>query len=145
MRAYLAGPFFSPEQIKIVDDIAYVLRANGIEVYSPKDDNLFKPGMSVGAVLDENVKAIDASDFIVAITDGKDVGTMFEAGYAYATSKDILYVWLGHKPGMKFNLMLAASGNLALSLGDLEYQIQFKKNFDVFDERLGDINDADIE
>ena len=38
-----------------------------------------------------NVDNIDMADFVLAIYDGKDTGTMFECGYAYAKNIPVMY------------------------------------------------------
>ena len=43
-------------------------------------------------------------------TRDKDIGTIWEAGYAYALDKPIIYFCAGLPEGAKFNLMLARSG-----------------------------------
>lgn len=60
-----------------------------------------------------NVRGIEESELVIAITDDKDMGTIFEAGHAYASGVPVIYVafTLG-KDGM-FNLMLAESGKAA--------------------------------
>jgi nucleoside deoxyribosyltransferase len=119
--AYIAGPFFTPEQINIVEGVKQVLDTLGWSYYSPKDDNLFVEGqgMSPKEVLNTNCDSIAQNNIVIAITDGKDVGTMWECGYAFAHGKTILYVWLSRKEGQKFNLMLAASGEVVHSYEDL--------------------------
>lgn len=110
-KAYIAAPFFNPKQLEIVEQVKGVLDAAEISYFSPKDENLFKQGDNPKLILNENCYAIRNANVIVVITDDKDVGTIWEAGYAYAHGKDIIYLWLGYKPDMKFNIMLAASGD----------------------------------
>ena len=43
-------------------------------------------------------------------TRDKDIGTIWEAGYAFAFDKPIVYFCAGLPEGAKFNLMLARSG-----------------------------------
>ena len=43
-------------------------------------------------------------------TRDKDIGTIWEAGYAYSFNKPIVYFCAGLSEGAKFNLMLARSG-----------------------------------
>ena len=43
-------------------------------------------------------------------TRDKDIGTIWEAGYAFAFKKPIIYFCAGLPEGAKFNLMLARSG-----------------------------------
>jgi len=49
---------------------------------------------------------IDECDIVIASTEGKDMGTLFECGYAFAKNKPVVY----YAPNIhKFNLMLAKS------------------------------------
>lgn len=121
---YLAGPWFTDAQMARIERIKSILYKQGIAYFSPKDENLFEPGMSTKDVLAANLVAIAESRFVLAITDGKDVGTMFECGWAYAMDVPILYVWLTHEPGQKFNLMLAASGSFVTSEKELRNALQ---------------------
>ena len=49
-------------------------------------------------------------DFLIVNTRDKDIGTIWEAGYAYAKNVPIVYFCQGLPEGAKFNLMLARSG-----------------------------------
>jgi len=112
MKAYIAGPFFNDEQTKRVELVKLSLQLVKISYYSPKDDCLYTPenDMTSEEVFEENAYQIKHCDFMVAITDDKDVGTMFEAGYAYANGVPICYIWFEHND-MKFNIMLAESAS----------------------------------
>lgn len=119
-KVYIAAPFFNETQLAIVEAIKKVLDEDAnIEYFSPKDESMFKQGDDPKYILDLNCKAILNSDVLLAVTNDKDVGTMFECGYAYANLVPILYIWLGRQPGQKFNLMLAASGHVIESLLEL--------------------------
>jgi nucleoside 2-deoxyribosyltransferase len=110
--AYIASPFFNPRQIEIVEEIKTALEEIGVEYYSPKDECLFEnfKDMDPAQIFSDNVVNITNRDAIVVVTDGKDVGTIFEAGYAYGNAVPIVYVWLDRPEGAKFNLMLSQSG-----------------------------------
>ena len=47
---------------------------------------------------------------MIVNTRDKDIGTIWEAGFAYANNVPIIYFCQGLPPGAKFNLMLARSG-----------------------------------
>lgn len=123
-ECYLAGPWFTDGQMARLERIKTILGDLGISYFSPKDENLFKPGMSTKDVLNANLVAIAEAQFVLAITDGKDVGTMFECGWAHANNIPILYVWLTREPGQKFNLMLAASGSFVTSEQELRHALE---------------------
>ena len=120
---YIASPFFNPLQVQIVEDIKKALNDIGVDFYSPKDANLFEnfKDMDPKVIFEENVVNILNRDAVVVVTDGKDVGTIFEAGFAYASKIPIVYVWLDRPEGAKFNLMLSQSGRTVVgSISELQ-------------------------
>ncbi len=131
MNVYIAAPWFTPEQdvrlqllkskLDAIEDISY---------YSPKDDNLLTSLSDPKVVFETNCDKIRSSDVVVAITDGKDVGTMWECGYAYGVMIPVLYVWFDRLPYQKFNLMLAQSGAVISDVSDLRSSIMFALNMD---------------
>jgi nucleoside 2-deoxyribosyltransferase len=144
MRAYIAGPGFTPEQMELLEAVKTTVLKSGVPYFSPKDENMYTPGeTSAIDVLLGNCNAIDSCNLLVVITNGKDVGTMWEAGYAFANDKPIIYVWIGREPGQKFNLMLAASGAVAYTLPELS---QLVRNFANLGDFLDDgLNRGEIE
>jgi nucleoside 2-deoxyribosyltransferase len=109
---FFASPFFNPAQVEREEAMKSQLRHIGYHVYSPKEECFLAGNASHEdrqKVFDDNCKAIQACKAVFAITDGKDMGTIWEAGYAYGIKKPILYFaeTLGDNP---FNLMLAQSG-----------------------------------
>lgn len=124
-KCYIAAPFFNDKQLQIVEDIKAILEKQTIEYFSPKDESMFKQGDDPKQILKLNCRAIEHSDFVIVVTDDKDVGTIWEAGYSFAFQVPILYVWLSYEPHMKFNIMLAASGDAVVhTYADLVYQLQ---------------------
>jgi nucleoside 2-deoxyribosyltransferase len=119
MRVYIAAPFFNESQLAVVEAIKTVLDQNDIDFFSPKDESMFKQGDDPREIIDLNCNAITNCNAVIAVTDGKDVGTMFECGYAYAHNIPVIYIWLGHQPGQPFNLMLAASGEVVYKITDI--------------------------
>jgi nucleoside 2-deoxyribosyltransferase len=144
MRAYIAAPWFTPEQMNLLELVKDTVVQLDIDIFSPKDENMYTPGeTSAIDVLLGNCNAIESSDLIVVITNGKDVGTMWEAGYAFAIDRPIIYVWVDRLPGQKFNLMLAASGAVAYSMIELD---ELLKNFIEYGDFLDDgLNRGEIE
>ena len=109
---YLASPFFNDEHIKREESIKKTLRGYGFSVYAPREHGIVGSLASQEAVtstFNSNVEAIDNSRMVLAITDGKDMGTIWEAGYAYGNNIPIVYYaeTLGNNP---FNIMLSESG-----------------------------------
>jgi nucleoside 2-deoxyribosyltransferase len=127
-QVYLAGPWFNQDQLDRLNSVREVLTENEISFYDPQKDCLYVPGkISALEVLDMNTGAIDAANFIVCITDGKDTGTMWEAGYSYGTMTPVIYVWLTGTKEQKFNLMLGASGAIVRTLPQLAKALQHYK------------------
>ena len=121
-KIYFAGPWFSAEQDERHNRIYELIkRLNKFDIFNPKlssnitnqqDCDLFS------IILKTNIDNIVDADLIVAITDGKDMGTIWETGFAYANKKPIVYYCetIGTKP---FNLMLAKTGLTAKSENEL--------------------------
>ena len=122
-KVYFASPFFNEEQIEREERCKAKLRVLGFNVWSPKENVVVTNNFSSEArtkAFQDNVRNIDNADIVFAITDGKDMGTIWEAGYAYAKNKIVVYYCetLGNN---KFNLMLAESGNIIITdFEDLE-------------------------
>lgn len=109
---YLASPFFKDSQIQREKAVKNALRYEGYTVYSPRENGILTPDATDEVrtkIFKENCEAIQKSHRILAITDEKDIGTIWEAGYAYGLGKEVVYYaeTLGDNP---FNVMLGKSG-----------------------------------
>ena len=123
MSIYLAGPWFTVRQEIVLEAVKKTLIYCELEFYSPKDEMPFSKGgeFSPEKIYQSNIDTIMNSDLVVVITDGKDVGTIFEAGFATAIGIPIVYVWAEPIDGAKFNIMLAQSGEACyLGLSDFK-------------------------
>lgn len=131
-RVYVAGPWWTEEMMTRIQDVEKVLINNDCKMFRPRIDG---PDLGPNATEEDrtrafkdNVDNIANSDFIVAITDGKDVGTIFEAGYAYGINVPVIYFCNSLPEGATFNVMLAKSGySVALSFEDLDKIIKGEK------------------
>ncbi len=99
MKIYLASPFFNEIERKNVERMASILRARGHDVYVPMEheiDNAWDLPNNIWAskVFKEDVKAINNSDLVIAITYGMtdDAGTAWEIGYSYGINKPVKVV-----------------------------------------------------
>lgn len=115
IKIYLASGFFNEGQIKIVDFIeaACMVRPN-LDLFSPRKSSLVPPGSITDkkfrqATFASNVDNIANADMLIASTLDKDMGTVFECGYAYANNIPIFYIHLTENV-KGFNLMLSESG-----------------------------------
>lgn len=110
---YIAAPFFNPVQTERLEAVKKALDVIKIKYYSPKDESLYVPGKTTPKeILDANINALRSCDLLVCITDDRDPGTFFEAGWCHATGVPIVYIWFSGEKGQKFNLMLGASGSV---------------------------------
>lgn len=132
-KIYFASPWFTPEQEEREERLKAKLRSLGFEVHSPKETAVcgaISDPRTRQKIFDGNVDAIKEADIVFAVTDGKDMGTIWEAGYAYGYNERQKAV--GYEPikivyycetlgnGL-FNLMLAQSGDIIITkFGDLD-------------------------
>jgi nucleoside 2-deoxyribosyltransferase len=101
MRIYLAAGWFSEEQEQARLEVLSVLKTLVCDFYSPKDHG---EGVT-DEVFQKNLDYVSTADYIVASTEGKDMGTLFECGYAFRANVPIIYYFRGSS----LNLMLAKS------------------------------------
>lgn len=106
MRVYVAGGWFSPEQEKALDELEKLVDEWFKYSFKPRHEaNSGDHDLQEIFALD--VEALRCSDLVIASTVGKDMGTLWECGYAAALGLPIIY----YTPGIKtINLMLAKSG-----------------------------------
>ena len=132
-KIYFASPWFTPEQEEREERLKAKLRSLGFDVHSPKETAVcgaISDPETRQKIFDGNIDAIDACDIVFAITDGKDMGTIWEAGYAYgmnAMRKKVSYNFGIEFEPVKivyycetignglFNLMLAQSGDIIIT------------------------------
>ena len=114
-KIYLASGWFNPAQDKELTQLEKIFddRAEDFELASPRRIFVCPPN-APKSVQDEtftgNLHHIQTADFLLVNTRDKDIGTIWEAGYAFAFNKPIVYFCAGLPEGAKFNLMLARSG-----------------------------------
>lgn len=110
---YLASPFFNERQVERMETVLSLLRINGYSVFAPyensvvENQNLQNPEYRA-RIFTKNIEAIRVSRMVLAITNDKDMGTLFEAGYAYGLGIPVVY--FAEDLNGPFNLMLSESG-----------------------------------
>ena len=115
MKVYLASGWFNPTQAAELTKLEEVFdnRSSFFELASPRRIFVCPPD-APKSVQDEtfegNLHHIKTANFLLVNTRDKDIGTIWEAGYAFAFDKPIIYFCAGLPEGAKFNLMLARSG-----------------------------------
>lgn len=136
-RIYLASPWFNEAQAERENRVKNKLRELGFDVWSPKENSSLSPITDPEvreAIFAANISGMKDCDIIFAITDEKDMGTVWEAGFVYGmrnvlreefgshmTESErykagpvIIYYCETLGTGM-FNLMLAQSGDIVIT------------------------------
>lgn len=126
-KIYFASPWFTPEQEEREERLKAKLRELGFDVWSPKENAVcgtFSSKETRNKIFRGNINAIESADIVFAVTDGKDMGTIWEAGYTYGYNEacddtnnaEIVIVYYCETLGDgKFNLMLAESGDIIIT------------------------------
>ncbi len=96
-RIYIAAPFFNDKQVKVVKAIEQELFRNKKTIYfSPRNEGILKDMTPEGRdkrmkfIFDRNVEHIGWCDFVVAVIDDYDTGTVWEMGLAFGIGKKII-------------------------------------------------------
>tara|TARA_Y100000593_G_C4293840_1_gene329603 strand:+ start:193 stop:645 length:453 start_codon:yes stop_codon:yes gene_type:complete len=113
-KIYLAAGWFNPVQAEELTQLENICDSRAwIDLASPRRIFVCPPDApkeTQDATFDGNLHHIKTADFLIVNTRDKDIGTIWEAGYAYANEVPIVYFCKGLPEGAKFNLMLARSG-----------------------------------
>ena len=128
---YIAAPFFNPDQVTRVALVETMLEKYGLTYFSPRKDsaceNIHDPEVRK-RVFELNHNSILASKGVIAITDGKDVGTMIEVGMAYSANIPVIGAAFTLGENQLFNLMIAeACCSVARTKEELEQSINGMK------------------
>lgn len=138
-KIYLAGGWFTPEQDEQHTRI-YNLIKDKFDVFNPRIEGEIDNGTSndkMSSILIGNIEGIKNADLTIVLYDYRDTGTIWEAGFSYASKKPIIY-FAEHLNGRPFNLMLAKTGRFAANEQDLikllndESSWTFKNVYDDF-------------
>lgn len=101
---YLAAPFFSLAERWLVETCRNVLIGLGARVFSPLHD----VGPGGDEVARRDLDGLDRSDAVLALLDGWDPGTLYEAGWAH--HRGIPVVGFLQGPGHEGTKMLVGTG-----------------------------------
>ncbi|MFP7487249.1 nucleoside 2-deoxyribosyltransferase [Priestia filamentosa] len=111
-KIYLASGWFNENQERRLKKAEEVLREMGFEVFSPREHQFLEYSYNSqpwrDVVFENDVDNVHKADFIFAIYDETDSGTMFEIGLAYALGKPI---FIFHEAEEYCNLMISESLN----------------------------------
>ena len=123
---YIASGWFNENQARDLENIKQTLDELGVKYFSPKDEIVAKPDASPEEqemIFKGNVDAITGCNFVVCNTRDKDLGTIFEAGFSYASGVPIVYYAEGLTGN--FNLMLSRSGRaVATNVSELKEHVK---------------------
>lgn len=118
---YLASGWFNDLQMRRLLFVEDVLRKRNVSHFSPRlnePDMIELHSMEWRKVIyANNVKAINHSDYVLAIYDDEDSGTMWEIGYAAAIGKPIIVIKFD--PNKPVNTMIAESAHAIVEAGYL--------------------------
>lgn len=142
-KIYFAGGWFHPEQEEQHTRI-YNLIKDKFDVFNPRikgeiDGSTTHDKMS--KILIGNIEGIKNADMTVVLYDWRDTGTIWEAGFSYASKKPIIY-FAEHLNGKPFNLMLAKTGRFASNEQELLKLLNEDESWtfkDVYDDFKGEI------
>ena len=93
MRLFLSGPFFNDEEVERIGHVKSALEELGFDVYSTSHRNL---PIDLGSRAQKSMRfkllcrEIEKSDGVLAVLDGRDAGTIWEMGYAFALGKPVI-------------------------------------------------------
>lgn len=112
-KIYLAAGWFTPNQARREETLRNIIKSHSEYVgffprEKPLEENVFDEKVRK-AIFDLDCKEIDNADCVIAITNEKDMGTLFECGYAYKAGKPVFYIFETDEIDAKFNIMLAES------------------------------------
>ena len=109
---YIASPFFNPNQLDFVKLIEKALDEEGWEYYSPRSEGILldqteeERQTNKKRIYDTNVEWIHKAEHMIAVIDDRDIGTIWEMGYAKAIGVNIVTI---SNQSYGLNVMLAES------------------------------------
>lgn len=125
MKVYVAGPLFDEGERWWIETVERLVADAGFETFLPHRDNPPKDKSNVRQIFDNDRRAIDECDIVVASLNGitTDDGTAWELGYAFALGKHLIGLhtdWRRRFDDEIVNLMMECSLHvLARSLDEL--------------------------
>jgi nucleoside 2-deoxyribosyltransferase len=109
---YIASPFFNEKQLNFVKEIEKILDKAEMPYFSPRKHGILQDlsasekARAKAHTFALNVANLDLCSQMVAVVDGRDTGTVWEMGYAFATDVEIVSI---SNEGHGINVMLAES------------------------------------
>lgn len=117
MLVYIAGGWFSDAQLKAVKELEELADELGYNSFKPRVHNKGNEGCNWDRIFYDNIYHIEQCSIVFASTVDKDMGTIWECGFAYAKGKKIVY----YTPGIpKVNLMLSMTGAICPTIDSIK-------------------------
>ena len=118
-RVYLAGPFFTIQQLWVVEEALSAIEAMGVSVFSPYHD----VGSSTSAceIASKDLDGLRTCQAVLAIIDGWDPGTLFEVGYARALGIPVIAL-VQKRNGTDLKMLEGTSVSLERDLASAVYK-----------------------
>ncbi|HEY6020834.1 MAG TPA: nucleoside 2-deoxyribosyltransferase [Candidatus Paceibacterota bacterium] len=144
MKVYIAAPFFNAEQLRAVEGIETALESAGVKFFSPRSEGVLVDlapadrAAHLQRIYQSNINHMLECNAMLAVVDGRDIGTMFEIGFF--TSKrlseqhkdNLLVTYTDNSFGL--NVMIQQSVDAHLKgLGDLASLLKMAK----YNEQIG--------
>jgi nucleoside 2-deoxyribosyltransferase len=130
MKVYFAHPCFTLEQEEFkklfVTKLRPLLEGTGVEVVDPFDcapnveDDLEEKVRLSKHIVQECLGLLDECDLVLALVDGDDTGTAFEAGCAFSVGKPIILISQGSCSSANAMLLGAAKDTIDQVLERME-------------------------
>lgn len=143
-KIYFAGGWFTAEQEEQHNRIYNVIK-DKYDVFNPRKEGEIIKGVTnddkMSKILIGNIEGIKNADLTIVLYDYRDTGTIWEAGFSYASKKPIIY-YAEHLNGRPFNLMLAKTGRFATNEEELLKLLENENSWsfkNVYDDFKGDI------
>lgn len=130
MKVYVAGPLFDDGERWWIETVERLVADAGFETFLPHRDNPPKDKSNVRQIFDNDRRAIDECDIVVASLNGitTDDGTAWELGYAFALGKHLIGLhtdWRRRFDDEVVNLMMECSLHvLVRSLDELSAALE---------------------
>lgn len=145
-KGYNASPFFNPEQVERRDYVLNAYRDAGYEMFDPQSLNYVAPDASMeekNRSYQNNVNEVLSSDFVSAITNDKDMGTIGESFLAIQANIPVIYYAEGLKGS--FNLMLSQPSSMVITSRDeLIERLARKHKMEYADGTVAYYSDVDL-
>lgn len=111
-NVYIAAPFFNEAEVETVKRIEGLLECMELKYFSPRTSGVLmdmdkkEAESKYDFIFRINIERLNWCDTVVAVIDNRDIGTIWEMGFAFANEKDIIS-YTAHDYGL--NIMLAKS------------------------------------